>query len=117
MNSYIVIFVIVGEIEAFSSPRGTGRGGGGRSLVYWGTAAHGRDCETGLEVQASRSTMVLHALLRSLDFIHMRNWEQVKDFKRRSIVIRFVPLKHGIFGVPLRKKSSTKRNHQGTIKD
>lgn len=64
-------------------------------MVCWGTE---------LEVQACRSTMALHVLLRSLDFIHTGNWEQIQDFKWRSIVIRFVPLKHGIFGVPLWKK-------------
>lgn len=45
------------------------------------------------------------ALLRSLDFIHMGNWERIKDFKWRSIVTRFVPLEHRISQVPLLRKT------------
>lgn len=75
---------------------------GKRVWLTGGQHAQGRDSkEMGQKVQAGRSAVALHALLWSLGCIRMGNWEQIQDFTWKSITTRFVPLEHGLFGVPL----------------
>lgn len=93
MSSYIVTFAAVERGRGFSGPVGKGFGFLGDSmhlveiLRRWG--------------RQGRRAVALQALLRSPGLIRVGNWEQIPDFTWKSIMTRFVPLEHGLFGVPL----------------